>query len=140
MVAKNYLKNLGAKIDYAYGGQECIDYVKNESYDIVFLDHMMPEIDGIDTIKAIRSSEYSGNARVVIALTANAILGARELYLDNGFNDYLSKPVLQEDFEKTIKKYLPHDMIKYINREKYIQTEIGLGYCGNNNDLYQKML
>lgn len=140
MVAKNYLKNLGAKIDYAYGGQECIDYVKNESYDIVFLDHMMPEIDGIDTIKAIRSSEYSGNARVVIALTANAILGARELYLDNGFNDYLSKPVLQEDFEKTIKKYLPHDMIKYINSEKYIQTEIGLGYCGNNNDLYQKML
>ena len=77
--------------------------VKNTKYDLIFLDHMMPEMDGVATLNIIKSSKYS--IPPVIALTANSYSGIREKYLEEGFNDYLSKPINYKDLNKLMHNY-----------------------------------
>ena len=91
--------------DLADSGQECLKLVAKNHYDIIFLDHMMPEMDGIETLKKIKA-EHLADGTVIVALTANAISGAREFYLKHGFKDYLSKPVNPADLDSMLKKYL----------------------------------
>lgn len=89
------LKKTKLKIDEAESGKECINLRRNNKYDIVFLDHMMPEMDGVETLKYMKGLEEFVNADTpMIVLTANAISGAKEEYLKAGFNDYLTKPML----------------------------------------------
>lgn len=111
-VFKGLLKNSKIDIDTAAGGFEAIEKMRASEYDIVFLDHMMPEMDGIETLSRIRSDRECGNSHTpVIALTANAISGAQKMYTDNGFADYLSKPVNPAYLEQLLLKYLPPDKI-----------------------------
>ncbi|MCH5262307.1 MAG: response regulator [Lachnospiraceae bacterium] len=114
-VVKGLLKRLKVQFDSAYSGQECLDKVKEKHYDIILLDHMMPEMDGIETLHNMQQmEEYLQDKPVVIALTANAIVGAREEYLREGFADYLSKPIDSVQLEQMIQQYLPEEMIEYI--------------------------
>ena len=113
-VVKGLLKKLKVQFDSALSGQECLDKVRHTHYDIILLDHMMPDMDGIETLHAMQQTEgYMRNKPAVIALTANAIVGAREEYLKEGFADYLSKPIDFVQLEEMIRKYLPEDMIEY---------------------------
>ncbi len=113
-VVKGLLKRLKVRFDSALSGQECLDKVRQKHYDIILLDHMMPEIDGIETLRRMRQmQEYQMNPPVVIALTANAIVGAKEEYLREGFRDYLSKPIDFMKMEEMIRIYLPEEMIEY---------------------------
>ena len=90
-VAKGLLSPYGLHIDTASGGQEAIGKIKRGTvYDIVFMDHMMPFMDGIETTKALRDSGYK---RPIVALTANAFIGQAEMFLENGFDNYISKPI-----------------------------------------------
>ncbi len=83
---------------------ECIDRIKQEEqYDILFLDHKMPELDGMDTMKVLKNLEGYKIPKIV-ALTANAVTGAREYYINNGFDDYLSKPIDNHELDKIIRK------------------------------------
>ena len=111
LVAKNLLKRTLARIDTAASGKECIRLIKANAYDIVFLDHMMPEMDGIQTLKLIKEDNIGGEA-VFIALTANAVHGARQAYLDAGFDDYLSKPFSGHDIEKCLFSHIKNELIK----------------------------
>lgn len=114
-VVKGLLKRLKVQFDSAYSGQECLNKVKEKHYDIILLDHMMPEMDGIETLHNMQQmEEYLQNKPVVIALTANAIVGAKEEYLKEGFADYLSKPIDSVQLEQMIHQYLPEEMIEYI--------------------------
>lgn len=114
-VVKGLLKRLKVQFDSALSGQECLDKVRENRYDIILLDHMMPEMDGIETLRAMKQmEEYIREQPVVIALTANAIVGAKEEYLQEGFEDYLSKPIDAVKLEALIRKYLPKDMIEYV--------------------------
>ena len=114
-VVKGLLKRLKVQFDSALSGQECLDKVKKKRYDIILLDHMMPEMDGIETLRIMRQTEeYKKNRPVVIALTANAIVGAKEEYLQEGFEDYISKPIDSSRLEEMILHYLPDDLIRYI--------------------------
>ena len=114
-VVKGLLKRLKVQVDSALSGQECLDKVKANRYDIILLDHMMPEMDGIETLHHMQQmEEYQKNKPIVIALTANAIVGAREEYLREGFTDYLSKPIDSAQLEEMIHRYLPDELIKYI--------------------------
>ena len=97
------LEGYKATIETARSGNECIEMVKNTKYDLIFLDHMMPEMDGVATLNIIKSSEYS--IPPVIALTANSYSGIREKYLEEGFNDYLSKPINYKDLNKLMHNY-----------------------------------
>ena len=117
LVFTKLLRNSQMQIDTASSGPEAIKMAAGRSYDIIFIDHLMPEMDGIETLKHMKEAE-GGDRPVYIALTANAISGAREMYLDAGFADYVSKPVEGEKLEKLIMSYLPP--------EKLLDTHISL--------------
>ncbi|MGN0665674.1 MAG: cache domain-containing protein [Huintestinicola sp.] len=110
LVAKSLLKRTLVETDTASGGKECISLLEKKMYDIVFLDHMMPEMDGIETLKIIKERQLAlGTA--IIALTANAVSGAKQEYMDAGFDDYLSKPISGAALEECLFKYLDHSLI-----------------------------
>lgn len=116
------LKQTKVKIDEAESGFECLELVKANHYDIIFLDHMMPDMDGIETLHRMKSMEDNRCVdSPIIALTANAIQGAKEMYLNEGFNDFLSKPINPERLEKMIWELLPKE-VKYDSRQA-VDTE-----------------
>ncbi len=110
IVAKSLLKRTLVQVDTAKSGAECIEILHKKIFDIVFLDHMMPEMDGIETLRKIKEDELAVGT-VFIALTANAIHGAKQTYLEAGFDDYLSKPFLGHDIEKCLFSHISESMI-----------------------------
>ena len=111
-VVKGLLKQTKIKIDTALNGKECLNLVQKNLYDIIFIDHMMPGMDGIETLKAIKVLDNNLNKNTpVVSLTANAISGAREQYLAAGFQDYLTKPINSAQLEALIVKFLPREKV-----------------------------
>lgn len=109
----NLLKRTGIRVDTAQSGKKCLELTSLNEYDIIFMDHMMPEMSGVETYSRMRESENCLNKNTpVIMLTANAITGVKEQYLQEGFADYLSKPVIADKLEKMILKYLPQDKVR----------------------------
>ncbi len=139
------LKKTQIVIDTAISGEDALILATEHEYDICFVDHMMPGMDGIETMHRLR--EFSGTKdSVFIVLTANAVSGAREMYIKAGFDDYLSKPVEGIRLEQTILQYLPAYKVKVMEEtteeegEKKnddalslpgIDTEKGIEYCGS---------
>ena len=108
------LRDSKVKVVEAENGYDCLQLIKNQHFDMIFLDHMMPGMDGVETFKAMARLE--GNKCLgtpVIALTANAIAGAKERYLTLGFHGFLSKPVVPAQLEKTIRDFLPESLLEY---------------------------
>lgn len=106
-VIKGLLKKTHIQIDTAASGMECLQCVKNNHYNIIFLDHMMPEMDGLETLQQMKiMSDNLNKSTPVIMLTANATRGARQEYINAGFTDYLTKPVKEESLQAMLKKYL----------------------------------
>lgn len=102
------LKGSGINIDTAESGEECLEATLNKKYDLIFLDHMMPNMSGVETFHNMQKMENNLNKDTpVIMLTANAVQGAKEEYMTEGFSDYLSKPVQRKKLEEMIQKYLP---------------------------------
>lgn len=119
VVIKSLLKQTKIKIDTATRGQECLNIVKKKKYDIIFLDHMMPGLNGIETLQAMKTLDENLNQDTpVISLTANAISGAREQYISAGFQDYLTKPVDAIHLEKIIIKFLPKDKVLIVSENE----------------------
>ncbi|MBE5827331.1 MAG: response regulator [Butyrivibrio sp.] len=114
-VIKGLLKHLKLKLTLVTGGKECLKKLDEESYDIVFLDHMMPEMDGVETLSHIREKFPD---LVVIALTANVMNGGVDFYVKAGFTDYLSKPVDAGQLESTLRYYLPEDMVLDVDEDE----------------------
>lgn len=101
------LKQTQLQIDMALSGEEAIELLKKKKYDIIFMDHLMPGMDGVETLQRIRKMEGDSDRKTpVIALTANALSGSREWYLENGFSDYISKPVDADRLEQLIENFL----------------------------------
>ncbi len=117
-VFKNLLKETMVQIQTARSGEEALSYVKDTVYDLIFMDHMMPKMDGIETFKRIRQDTEGANYQTpVIILTANAIQGAREEYMSVGFTDYLSKPIDDKKLEEQMQKYLAANRIQRVERK-----------------------
>ena len=112
------------EINMVTNAKDAIKEVETETYDIVFMDHMMPDMDGMEATSIIRdkAGDYYQNLPI-IALTANAINGAREMYLANGFNGYVSKPMDMSSLERALKANLPADKIELTDVE-YVEPEI----------------
>ncbi len=137
-VMKALLGKLGVESDFALGGLECIQKCKKQKYDLIFMDHMMPEPDGIETLGLIRNDKEGKNTQTdVVVLTANAIKGAAEQYAKVGFADYITKPVEYNTLEKSLSKYLEkrNDMSLF-----NIDKELGISHCGGLEDLYNEIL
>lgn len=113
-VAGGILRKYDATVLTALSGREGLDVLSKEHIDLVYLDYMMPEMNGIDVLEAIRATKDPKIARLpVVALTANVINGAREMFMDAGFDDFISKPIEIERLEKSLKTLLPKELIVY---------------------------
>ena len=149
-VIKGLLKQTKIKIDTAENGFDCLKLVAKNRYDIIFLDHRMPGIDGVETLNRMKTLEGNKNLSTpVISLTANAISGAREKYMEAGFDDYLTKPINSHALETLIVIYLPPELIKtpedepieeeifvdenlpeWLNKVEGLNTAAGIEHCG----------
>ena len=158
-VATNFMKIFGITPVTCSSGTETIEKMRENKFDIVFLDHMMPHMDGIETLDVLKQDNLV-NGAVIIALTANAVVGAEEQYLKAGFDGYLSKPITIEDFEKTLQKYLPEGVIEKREEAKAesdapvensslsmskahdagLNVDSALVYAGGEEDFYLEIL
>ncbi len=153
-VAQGILNMYQVRVDTAMSGKECIEKLKKNNYHMVLMDQMMPDMDGIETTHKIRamSEPYIRNI-TIIALTANAIRGTREMFLQNGFQEYISKPIELSAMEAVLKRFLPAEIIHYV--EKYeeetdyssveirlpgVDVEAGLRNYGKDKGRYLQIL
>lgn len=148
-VIAGLLKKYRIKTTEAQSGDEALELIKTMDYDFVFMDHMMPGKDGIETLKEIRSKRGVYYQKVpVIALTANALAGAREKFLTAGFSDFVEKPVELSVLERVIKRNLPKEKIIYEKNKSVLSepkkkgfyigdldVEEGILYCGDKEKL-----
>ena len=123
-VIRSLMKRNRIQPDQASSGMEAIEFMKKKTYDIVFLDHMMPKMDGLETLSRLKEENLIPRKTFVIALTANAIVGAREKYLEAGFDDYLSKPIEVEALEEKLADYLPKNKISYTTVKTVEGTQV----------------
>lgn len=106
------LKETKIQIDEAKDGKECLEKVAKKAYDIIFLDHMMPEMDGVEAFRIMKGMEdYPSKNTPVVILTANAIVGAKEKYLKEGFSTFLEKPIDHIKLESVIKELLDESLL-----------------------------
>jgi PAS domain S-box-containing protein len=113
MIAENLLLAYGGEVDTVASGAEAVARVKANDYDMVFIDHMMPEMDGVDATKIIRSLPGEKYARLpIVALTANVVGEVRSMFLQNGMNDFLAKPLEVQELELMLQAWLPRDKWK----------------------------
>ncbi len=150
-VAKQLLKTTQIRVDTAESGAECLEKIREKDYHIVLMDHMMPEMDGIETLGHLRAAGYQ---MPVIVLTANAVVGAKEEYLQKGFDNYLSKPIESEKMKKLLRQYLPEELVE-VKREKgetlnrregkkfgfhFIDETLGIHYCADSEENYIEVM
>ena len=164
-VAQGLLKQTRLQVDVASSGEECLELMRHKTYHLICMDHMMPVLDGVETLHKIRELESNPSADApVIALTANAVPGAKEFYLNEGFQDYLTKPIDADKFENMLIEYLP-DSVVYLTQGQNVDLEYemqdaelaldiresqlfvigfnirnGLKYMGGDKALYSKVL
>ena len=117
-VAGNLLTIFDINADKVSSGQEALEILAGKQYDIIFLDHMMPEMDGIETLHEIRKRKLAPEKTVIIALTANAISGVREMYLSEGFDDYISKPIEITELEQMLMRYTSVKVVEEKSKPK----------------------
>ena len=170
-VVEGLLKATKIQIDTAVSGSECLECVKTTPYQMIFLDHMMPEMDGVETLEHMKNLADNPNAQTpVIMLTANAIVGAKEEYIEAGFTDYLTKPIRETELLEMILKYLPEELVcenggqgieksqdaqdmeqpeaggegaeplQRLEQLEGLDVKTGLIYCMNEEDFYIEML
>ena len=171
LVISQLLKKTRMRVDTCVSGEECLHMVQKEHYDVILLDHMMPEMDGIETLRTIKNMyNHKCQDTPVIALTANAIVGVREMYIREGFSDYLSKPVEGSDLEEMLKKYIPAEKMQIVteeitsgqaerksndehasnqnspqnpapsNKSKWLDVKLGIRYCADSEEVYMEAL
>jgi len=105
-VAEEMLSPYGLKVDFAVSGIEAIEKVQERKYDLVFMDHIMPIMNGVETVKKIRSLGKEFEKLPIIALTANAIAGVKEMFLENGFNGFIPKPIGLHELDEVLKEWI----------------------------------
>ena len=152
-VIQGILSMYQIRVDTATSGQECLEKLEKNHYHLILMDQMMPIMDGIETTRKIREFQDKDIRNIpVIALTANAIRGAREMFLENGFQDYISKPMDINILEKILRKYLPTEFIHLVDKKNprvslgkpivipQVDVEAGIGNYGNSRQRYIQIL
>ena len=122
VVARGIFKDYQLAVETAGSGAEALEMCKSRSYDMAFLDHMMPEMDGVEVMKRMRKIDPKGTMKIV-ALTANAVSGAREMFFEEGFDEFLAKPLEYVELERVFRKLLPASSIRYIEAEEEQKQE-----------------
>ncbi|MCR4806403.1 MAG: response regulator [Lachnospiraceae bacterium] len=128
-IVRMFLERVDIRPTLCRGGREAVEMCYDHKYDLILLDHMMPEIDGLQALKMIRKDKYSLNKETpALVLTANAIAGSEKIYLNAGFSGYLTKPIDSKKLLRTVREYLPKDKIlnddRTVNKEKVMQKSM----------------
>ena len=165
MVAEGMFENYGMVVTKAESGYEAIRLCTEREFDIIFMDHMMPEMDGIEAMKRIRTDlKRDHKETAIVALTANAVSSAKEMFLREGFDGFVSKPVDIVELERVLRRVLPNHMVTFEYEDESgeavpdgvleteeggifdklkvlgVDTDKGLGYCQGDSAFYQKLL
>lgn len=111
-VAEGLLEPMKMRIDTACSGMECISKISVKHYDLIFMDHMMPELDGVETTHIIRRFHHEYNDVPIVALTANAVDGTKDMFLNEGMNDFVPKPIEMRVITAVLKRWLPPEKIQ----------------------------
>ena len=123
-VVKSLLKQTLVQIDTAEDGAGCLEKCARNRYDLILMDHLMPNMDGVEAFHRLRQDKQGINYRTpVIILTANAVAGMKQQYLEEGFNGFLSKPVQAQLLEETLKRYLPEELVTLFGQEQVVDAE-----------------
>lgn len=123
-VVEKLLKTTEIVVSCCDSGERCLELIRQRHYDVILLDHMMPGMDGIETLKRMKEMKHHlCKDTPVIALTANAIVGVREMYLADGFDDYLSKPIDSNELEAMLRKHLPEEKVVVDILEPQVSVE-----------------
>lgn len=118
MVAEGIFRQYEMQVKTVYSGMEALELCEKEEFDLIFLDHMMPGMDGVETLKRLRSFfAETGRSAIVIAFTANAVSGAREMFYREGFDGFVSKPIEMVELERVLKNVLPDSKIRFVDRD-----------------------
>ena len=137
MVLQYILQDTGVAITAAESGAEAVRLCSDEQYDLLLIDYMMPGMDGIEALQEIRRKGTKNIDTKAIMLSANAVEGAGELYLEAGFSNYLLKPVLPKKLRKMVRKYLFFENIRFFP-EKKIHEKSGI-FFGNFHSLQENL-
>ena len=152
LVVRKLLEKTKVQLAEAMSGDAALELMRQNAYDVILLDHMMPGMDGIETLKRAKKMEDNKSINApIIALTANAISGVREMYLSEGFDDYISKPIDGKVLEERLVKYLPTEKVSIFKEEivekavveeetGLIDYERGIRYCGDIEDVYLEIM
>ncbi len=169
LVAEGIFSDYGMHVTTARSGPESIELCQKRRFDLIFMDHMMPEMDGVEAMKRLRSeAAQRGEELTILALTANAVSSAREMFLAEGFDGFIPKPIELTDLERVLKRVLPKSAIRYDRPEPGeerraassaepeaaeehegpfaaldaagIHSQQGLRYCRGDKDFYRSML
>jgi len=148
-VTSGLLGLMDIEAETAGSGFIAIDKIKQKDYDIIFMDHMMPEMDGIETVREIRKLGGKYEDICIIALTANAIKGAREMFIENNFDDFLSKPIDLEDLREIVMRYLPPEKViideesenkqVHLKKEEKLRLKSITTFIKENRSTYEKI-
>lgn len=166
MVSEGIFKDYQMEVRTADSGMKAIALCEKEDFDLIFLDHMMPEMDGVETLERLRKIHTDAERMLtVIAFTANAVSGAREMFLKEGFDEFVSKPIEYLELERVLKKVLPKASIQFVD-EAYVKniraghtkeagpeedkltrleragfnTRSGMQYCRGDMEFYEELL
>lgn len=157
IVAKEMLLQTGAIVDVAGSGEGGLTLMKEQHYDLIFMDQMMPDMDGIATFEEMKRMNHQNKTTPVIAMTANAVKGAKEMYLQHGFADYISKPIFEEKMWKILKRFLADKQTEAVEKKNpdsgaeenkkslqerfpYLDTKQGMSVCMGDEAFYFKIL
>ena len=141
MVAEGILRNYEIETSLAISGKDAVSMCKKQDFDIIFLDHMMPEMDGVECLRILRSlNPHNAKDMIAVALTANAVSGAREMFLSEGFDEFIAKPIERNLFERTLKKVLPQSMIQFVDTNKLKPESLTVGEAKNQGRTFTELL
>ena len=130
MIAKNLLEPYQLEVDLASGGREAVSKAGEKAYDLIFMDHMMPEMDGVEATAAIRALEEVNYREIpIVALTANAVYGVRKELLESGFDEYVAKPIEVRQLEVVLQKYLGDISVSVEQDKPETCPETGASYA-----------
>jgi len=148
-VASGLLSIMEIKPETADSGFKAIELVRKRDYDIIFMDHMMPEMDGVETVREIRKMGGKYENLTIVALTANAVTGAREMFLENGFDDFISKPIDADELQVIVQRYLPPHKVQMsdkfekrladMSKEEQLRRKSIATFVKENRDTYSKI-
>ena len=118
MVAEGIFREYEMQVKTVHSGMAALELCEKEDFDLVFLDHMMPEMDGVETLKRLRKLlTDSGRTAIIIAFTANAVSGAREMFFKEGFDEFVSKPIEMAELERVLRNVLPKSAVRYVDKD-----------------------